>query len=242
MQFAVSLDPFMMWSEPSLVKPKMPNPAPKSCEVQDCEYKIPMGLTSHEQQFQDIRLHLVMVHPLVFTNQADARYAPIEGKCLGAARAMKCQYFLLAVDHNHCSEYSMVRVWRKLRIQGFRDWKRRRSKFNFSLVHVPGKLHKTADGTSRQPVAEADNDVEVLLAGLVDSRLYRLYIYNLDRPIVSALHARALTLDRVKEASAADQSVTELIPLIEDGLPEIIFQFCQEIFCLNRSGSSARRY
>ena len=65
MQFAVSLDPFMMWSEPSLVKPKMPNPAPKSCEVQDCEYKIPMGLTSHEQQFQDIRLHLVMAHPQV---------------------------------------------------------------------------------------------------------------------------------------------------------------------------------
>ena len=57
-----------------------------------------MGLTSHEQQFQDIRLHLVMVHPLVFTNQADARYAPIEGKCLGAARAMKCQYFLLAEE------------------------------------------------------------------------------------------------------------------------------------------------
>ena len=43
----------------------MPNPAPKSCEVQDCEYKTPTGLTSHEQQFQDIRLHLVMAHPQV---------------------------------------------------------------------------------------------------------------------------------------------------------------------------------
>ena len=43
----------------------MPNPAPRSCEVQDCEYKTPTGLTSHEQQFQDIRLHLVMAHPQV---------------------------------------------------------------------------------------------------------------------------------------------------------------------------------
>ena len=41
----------------------MPNPAPRSCEVSGCEYKTPTGLTSHDQQFTDIRLHLVMAHP-----------------------------------------------------------------------------------------------------------------------------------------------------------------------------------
>ena len=41
----------------------MPNPAQRACEVPDCQYKTPLGLTSHDQQFQDIRLHLVMVHP-----------------------------------------------------------------------------------------------------------------------------------------------------------------------------------
>ena len=46
---------------------KMPNPAPRSCEVSGCEYKTPTGLTSHEQQFQDIRLHLVMAHPQIAT-------------------------------------------------------------------------------------------------------------------------------------------------------------------------------
>ena len=43
----------------------MPNPTPRSCEVPDCEYKTPTGLTSHEQQFTDMRFHLVMAHPQV---------------------------------------------------------------------------------------------------------------------------------------------------------------------------------
>ena len=41
----------------------MPNPTPRNCEVADCEYRTPTGLTSHEQQFTDMRLHLVMAHP-----------------------------------------------------------------------------------------------------------------------------------------------------------------------------------
>ena len=43
----------------------MPNPTPRSCEVPACDYRTPTGLTSHDQQFQDIRLHLVMAHPEV---------------------------------------------------------------------------------------------------------------------------------------------------------------------------------
>ena len=168
-----------------------------------------------------------------FTNQAEARYAPIEGECLGAAWAMKkCQYFLLgcekfllAVDHKPLLGVLNDKSLEEVENPRLQRLKEKTLRFNFSLVHVPGKLHKTADATSRQPVSEADNDVEVLLAGVADSRLYG--IYNLDRPIkttsesfVSALHARALTLDKVREASAADQSVSELITLIEAGLPE----------------------
>ena len=168
-----------------------------------------------------------------FTNQAEARYAPIEGECLGAAWAMKkCQYFLLgcekfllAVDHKPLLGVLNDKSLQEVENPRLQRLKEQTLRFNFSLVHVPGRLHKTADATSRQPVAEADNDVEVLLAGVADSRLYG--IYNLDRPIrttsesfVSALHARALTLDKVREASAAEQSATELSTLIEAGLPE----------------------
>ena len=125
-----------------------------------------------------------------------------------------CEKFLLAVDHKPLLGVLNDKSLQEVENPRLQRLKEQTLRFNFSLVHVPGKLHKTADATSRQPVSEADNDVEVLLAGVADSKLYG--IYNLDRPIkttsesfVSALHARALTLDKVREASAADQSVTE---------------------------------
>ena len=168
-----------------------------------------------------------------FTNQAESRYAPIEGECLGAAWAMKkCQYFLLgchefllAIDHKPLLGILNNKSLEEIENPRLQRLKEKTLRFNFSLVHVPGRLHKTADATSRQPVSEADNDVEVMLAGVADSSLYG--IYNLDRPIrttsesfVAALHARALTLDKVREASAQDEVVKELMTLIEAGLPE----------------------
>ena len=47
---------------------KMSPPTPVSCEVPGCEYKTRPGLTSFDQQFTALRLHLSMAHPELSAN------------------------------------------------------------------------------------------------------------------------------------------------------------------------------
>ena len=176
-----------------------------------------------------------------FTNQAEQRYAPIEGECLAAAWAMdKCKYFLigcesfvLAVDHKPLLGILSDRSLEEIENPRLVRLKEKTLRYNFKVVHVPGKLHKTADATSRGAVSAAEEGealtlstlwrldceedimtVEDEIEGLAQCVLSELHSSNVS---VEALHASALTWDMVKEASDKDKELSELCDVLEAG-------------------------
>merc|ERR1712016_23565 len=92
-----------------------------------------------------------------------------------------CESFLLAVDHKPLLGILNNKNLEEVENPRLQRLKEKTLRFNFSIVHVPGRLHKTADATSRQPVSEADSDesdIEVMLAGVAESSLCGIYSLN----------------------------------------------------------------
>lgn len=110
-------------------------------------------------------------------------------------------------------------------------------RYAFDVVHVPGKLNKGADATSRMPVGGAEGflaairmeptepeeeesfKVEERLTGIGMSSLYG--IYHRDTPSsLNSITPRAITWKRVEAAAATDPIMVALSELVQDGAPE----------------------
>ena len=176
-----------------------------------------------------------------FTNQAEQRYAPIEGECLAAAWAMaKCKYFLigcesfvLAVDHKPLLGILSDRSLEEIENPRLQRLKEKTLRFKFTTCYVPGRLHKTADAASRGAVSAAEEGEALSLSTLwrldcdeVDTVTVEDEVEGLAQCVLSglfnavsveAMNASALTWDQVKEASNKDKVLAELRELLESG-------------------------
>ena len=176
-----------------------------------------------------------------FTNQHEARYAAIEGEALAASWAMnKCKHFLmgcdsfiLAVDHKPLLGILGNKSLEDIENPRLLRLKEKTLRYNFTVVHVPGSLHKTADATSRSPVSEPetetlqlssifkmnddtanDDDTVRFVDGLLQCNLTNLFDGMESQ--VMALNASLLSWETLKEVSSKDPKLIMLTKVIEN--------------------------
>lgn len=155
----------------------------------------------------------------------------------------KCQYFLLgcknfilATDHKPLLGILNNRSLEEIENPRLQKLKEKTLRFRFSVIHVPGRRHKTADATSRQPVQKAETECL-----MIDGTMISIdeYMEGLGRCVLSALctndgnntdntdaapeaaetltlEAAVVTWEKVQEASAKDNQIQDLLSIIKD--------------------------
>ena len=102
-----------------------------------------------------------------FLNEAETRYAAVEGECLASSWAMNkckhfllgCENFILAVDHRPLLGVLNDKSLETIENPRLQRLKEKTLRFKFSVVHVPGIMHKTSDATSRSPVSDSEQEI-----------------------------------------------------------------------------------
>ena len=98
-----------------------------------------------------------------FLQDAENRYAPVEGECLAVVYGLqKCKYFLLgcedlivATDHKPLLGILNERCLADIENRRLRKLKEKTLSFQFKIVHMPGRKHVGPDAASRYPVGPA---------------------------------------------------------------------------------------
>ena len=174
-----------------------------------------------------------------FLNDAESRYAVIEGEALSAAWAMgKCKHFLLgctdfvlAVDHRPLLGVLNDKSLEAVENPRLQRMKEKTLRFKFSIVHVPGIMHKTSDATSRSPVSASEQEVLTLstinrmmndksdkMQSDIESDNQRNQWTNFID--VMSLNATVVSWNTVKHESEKDEKQVALARLIEDGIDD----------------------
>jgi hypothetical protein len=182
-----------------------------------------------------------------FTTDAESRYAPVEGEALAVTYSLeKCRMFTLG-----CSDLTVVTDHKPLvKILGdasldsiknprLFNLKEKTLRFKYTIKHVPGAWHKAPDACSRRPKRKEKPvpSLPSLAASLrtaytetdaVSSRACNAYEESVIRSAMSEsnfLHdtgLQAITLERIKEASAIDPEMMALTEAIQNGFPRDI--------------------
>ena len=92
-----------------------------------------------------------------FLQDAENRYAPVEGECLAVVYGLqKCKYFLLgcedlivATDHKPVLGIRNERCLADIENRRLRKLKEKTLSFQFKIVHMPGRKHVGLDAASR---------------------------------------------------------------------------------------------
>ena len=187
-----------------------------------------------------------------FLTSAESRYSPVEGECLAAAWAMKkckyfllgCESFLLATDHKPLLGILSDRNIEDVSNPRLQRLKEKTLMFRFSICHLPGKLNKVADATSRYPTSQPEEGdtlgqldglhsepteqeieeslvIEQQILGMSEAAVYGLHMSETPRPLsVAALTAQLVTWEQVQERSREDGQLQELLSLLQQGAPE----------------------
>ena len=180
-----------------------------------------------------------------FTKPAETRYAPIEGESLAIAEALnKARYFVLgckdlivATDHKPLLNIFNNRALNDIDNDRVLKFKEKTLKFRFSIVHIPGKKHTTADALSRYPTNDGSDEaaclsttdgrifapINHLLAGIRSMETVEETVDDdLRFAAVSALgeaKIQAVNWDRVRVATNSDEDMRRLVELVETGVP-----------------------
>lgn len=158
-----------------------------------------------------------------FANEAESRYAPIEGEALSLVEALeKCRIFvlgcpqlLIATDHKPLLKIFADRALEDIKNQRLLRLKERSLMYRFQLTHVPGGWHVGPDALSRYPsptqtalVDSAGLDSEIQTGAL--AALQSVYDDEF----------QAVTWDSVKQAVSADPVMVQLVDAITKGFPD----------------------
>ena len=142
-----------------------------------------------------------------FTHAAESRYAPIEGEALAVAYALDatrhfvlgCADLIVAVDHKPLLKIFHDRALDNIPNARLRNLKEKTLRYKFSMTHIPGAKHRAADGFSRYPTGSP------VLLDLPDDAT------------CSLTTIRAVTWNRVREATTSDPEYHTALTLIEAG-------------------------
>lgn len=164
-----------------------------------------------------------------FLRPAEQRYAPIEGEALAVAWALEdskfftlgCSKLLITTDHK-----PLVKILGNQSLDAITNprlfrLKQRTLMWCYDIVHVPGVSIPAADATSRYPRNESARNNGSRTSN-PSSALYEHD--NMEQCVVASVRSvanslGAVTWEHVKEHTATDTCLQDLIPFIENGFP-----------------------
>ena len=165
-----------------------------------------------------------------FLKPAETRYAPVEGEGLSVAWSLEHTKFftqghdnlVLVTDHKPLVKLFSDRTLDEITNPRLFSLKQRTLPWRFSIVHMPGKSNSFSDATSRNPVGYEDetiSDTEIL-AGIM---IVEKDDTNEDLAILTAgddKEFRAITWEIVKQETQSDDSLRQLVILINSLFPD----------------------
>ena len=154
-----------------------------------------------------------------------------------------CEDLIIAVDHKPLLKILGNRCLEDIPNPRLRNLKEKTLRYRFRIVHIPGVRHRAADGVSRHPVgtptgimlpddvASLTHEVMCPLGHLLDIIRTNMPSPNLcpsdhtDSDAAGAMTTALATLhsitwDAVRLATTSDETMSKLLSLIEDGLPD----------------------
>ena len=165
-----------------------------------------------------------------FNTKAEANYAPIEGECLAVVKALhKCRYFILGnnqlsiiTDHKPLVKILGDKNLEEIHNPRLFKLKEKTLKFNFKVVHIPGKINYVADAVSRYPGTYQKSEQNIEGVNAVqsgeDSDDIEEYVQGIVLGSLSAFDdLQAITWQKVKQASLVDQTLLKLAEFIKRG-------------------------
>ena len=184
-----------------------------------------------------------------FTHPAESRYAPIEGEALAVAYALHqtryyvlgCKDLLVATDHKPLLQILNNRSLTEIDNRRLLNLKEKTLGYRFSIIHVAGKKNLGPDAVSRYPAGTPDrltlpgepSEIDSLDVTAVSCRetLASLCQHSEDEDIANdtamvmeasqTLYAvsNVVTWDMVRESTASDPTLVELMNHIISGFP-----------------------
>ena len=153
-----------------------------------------------------------------FNNKAESNYSPIEGECLAVVKALKkTKYFtlgndnlIITTDHKPLVKILNNRKLEEIDNPRLLSLKEKTLGHRFQIVHIPGRKNKIPDATSRYPISPPENNP-------TDNQ----YVDTEHTAFITAVSAldniKSVTLDRVREETASDPKMMNLLDLIYSG-------------------------
>lgn len=161
-----------------------------------------------------------------FLSSTEQRYAAVEGEMLSVAWGLEqtkyftqgCDNLLVVTDHKPLVKLLGDRTLDEITNTRLFRLKQRTLTWRFEIVHQPGKDNHVADATSRHPTGSVSDYAELANIGLQTTH------DDLETAMIAAIHqdankAVAITWQQVKEETLKDETMTQLVALVENGFP-----------------------
>ena len=165
-----------------------------------------------------------------FTQAAESRYAPVEGEALAVVYALdKARHFVLgcpdltiAVDHKPLLKLFGDRALEDIPNSRLRNVKEKTLRYRFKMIHVPGIKHNVADGLSRHPVSCTEPSNQPQSTATVNHNHSDIEECTQIAALATLQTApiTAVTWDLVRTATSSDETLNNLLQVIENGFPE----------------------
>ena len=157
-----------------------------------------------------------------FLKPAESRYVPIEGECLGVAWSLEqtryftlgCPCLIVVTDHKPLIKVLGDKELEDITNTRLFKLKERTLPWKFSIVWSEGKTNYFADGTSRKPNVEGDDDEDnESFEEDLSLEISGVFATKMD-PV------KSITFELVKSATANDNELQEVMRVVADGFPE----------------------
>ena len=167
-----------------------------------------------------------------FTHAAESRYAPVEGEALAVADALDrtrhfvlgCRDLTIAVDHKPLLKLFGDRCLEDIPNPRLRNIKEKTLRYHFRMVYIPGTRNLTSDALSRHPSGtRAPTRLHLpddLPAPSPNCSTHALADDDgLATAMCAAISTTPINWEQLQTATTADQSLQDLMLVIEAGPP-----------------------
>ena len=177
-----------------------------------------------------------------FTNDAESRYAPVEGEALALVYGLEscrmfvlgCPDLLVTVDHQPLTKIFSDQALENIGNPRLLNLKERTLLYKFKIKHRPGKLNLAPDCASRYPAGAPPKNSSQMIDTAVKAAFTSMY--------ESDPKLKAITWERIVAAAATDEECRTLANLIQNGFPKsrndlpsiarVFWPMCEDIYCL----------
>ena len=155
-----------------------------------------------------------------FTNDAESRYAPVEGEALALVYGLEsCRMFILGcpdllvtVDHKPLTKIFSDQALENIKNPRLLNFKERSLMYKFRIKHRPGKLNAAPDCASRYPAGAPVRTPPQVVDTAVRAAFTSMYKND--------PNLKAITWERIVAASATDDECRTLADLVQNGFPQ----------------------